>query len=79
VVPPVVELGNTVFGLGWTDQQVSNFAIAGLVGGSLAVWQWLRNRGNWEVAATEAATVVAHAVEQGKAVLPESEQRRVTP
>ena len=69
VVPPLVEFSNSVFALGWTDQQVSNFAIAGIVGGSLAVWQWIRNRGNWEAEVAKAAVLVEGTVGEGRKVI----------
>jgi len=47
-VPPVVQFLNEVLGTAYTDQQLSNIAIGTVVGLALVIWQWLRNRGNWE-------------------------------
>jgi len=52
-VPPVTNALNEVLGTGFSDQQISNVAIAIVVGIALAVWQWLRNRGNWEAKLAE--------------------------
>lgn len=51
--PPVVNFANSILGTEFTDQQLSNIAIATVVGVALVVWQWLRNRGQWETAALE--------------------------
>lgn len=48
VVPVVTNAANEVLGTGLTGQQISNVAIAGVVGVAGVAWQWLRNRGNWE-------------------------------
>lgn len=47
-VPPVTNAINEVLGTGYSDQQISNVAIATVVGLAIVIWQWLRNRGNWE-------------------------------
>lgn len=47
-VPPVTNAINEVLGTGYSDQQISNVAIAICVGLALVFWQWLRNRGDWE-------------------------------
>jgi hypothetical protein len=47
-VPPVVQGANEVLGTAYTDQQLSNVAIATVVGIAIVIWQWLRNRGKWE-------------------------------
>ena len=47
-VPPVTNALNEVLGTGFSDQQISNIAIATVVGLALVVWRWLGNRGNWE-------------------------------
>ena len=47
-VPPVTNAINEVLGTGYSDQQISNVAIAVTVGLAAVIWQWLRNRGNWE-------------------------------
>ena len=52
-VPPVVNAVNSVLDTDFSDQQISNIAIATIVGIALVVWQWLRNRGNWERAIAE--------------------------
>jgi hypothetical protein len=46
--PPIVEALNNVLGTDYTSQQVSNIAIATVVGVAAVIWQWLRNRGDWE-------------------------------
>ena len=47
-VPPVTNAVNEVLGTGYSDQQISNIAIGISVGLAAVIWQWLRNRGNWE-------------------------------
>jgi len=47
-VPPVTNALNDVLGTGFDDQQISNIAIATVVGLALVVWRWLGNRGDWE-------------------------------
>lgn len=47
-VPPVTNAINEVFGLGFTDQQISNVVIAIVVGLALVVYKWLSNRGAYE-------------------------------
>lgn len=50
---PAVKGINDVLGTGYTEQQLSNIAIGVGVGVALGVWQWLRNRGNWEAKLAE--------------------------
>lgn len=47
-VPPVTNAVNEVFGLGFTDQQISNVVIAIVIGLALVVYKWLSNRGAYE-------------------------------
>lgn len=53
-VPPVTIAVNNLLGTGFSDQQVTAVAVAAVVGVALAVFQWLRNLGNWEAKAQEA-------------------------
>ena len=52
-VPPVVNAVNEVLGTGYTDQQLSNVAIATVVGAALAFYKWISNRGRFEIATVE--------------------------
>lgn len=52
-VPPVTNAVNEVLGTGYSDQQLSNVAIAATVGVALAAYKWLANRGRYEIAAVE--------------------------
>jgi protein-S-isoprenylcysteine O-methyltransferase Ste14 len=52
-VPPLVELVNDVLGTDFSDQQITYIAIATVVGVALVLWQWLRNRGDWEKSVLE--------------------------
>ena len=47
-IPPLVNAVNSVLGTDFSDQQISNIAIAAVVGVAIVIWQWLRNRGEWE-------------------------------
>lgn len=47
-VPPVTNAINSVFGLGFSDQQISNVVIAIVVGLALVIFKWLSNRGEYE-------------------------------
>jgi len=47
-VPPVTNAINEVFGLGFSDQQISNVVIAIVVGVALLGYKWLQNRGAYE-------------------------------
>lgn len=47
-IPPVVDALNTALGTDFSNQEISNIAIATVVGIAIVIWQWLRNRGNWE-------------------------------
>lgn len=47
-VPPVTNAVNSVFGLGFTDGQISNVVIATVVGLALVFYKWLGNRGAYE-------------------------------
>lgn len=51
--PPVVKALNSVLSTDFSEQQLSNIAIATVVGLAAVVWQWLRNRGNWEAKLAE--------------------------
>lgn len=57
VVPPVVDGLNTALGTDFSNQEISNIAIATVVGIAIVIWQWLRNRGNWERALAEIYSV----------------------
>lgn len=46
----VVPWINDVLGTDLTNDQVANAVLAVIVGQILVGWQWLKNRGNWEVA-----------------------------
>ena len=46
----VVPWLNEVLGTDLTTDQVANAVLAVIVGQILLGWQWLRNRGNWEIA-----------------------------
>lgn len=50
---PAVNAVNEVLGTGFSDQQLSNIAIATVVGIAAVAWQWLRNRGHWEATVLE--------------------------
>ena len=65
-VPPVVDALNTALGTDFSNQEISNIAIATVVGVAIVIWQWLRNRGNWERAVAELYTVYEH----GRDVVP---------
>lgn len=51
--PPVINAVNSVLGTDFSDQQLSNIAIATVVGLAGVAWQWLKNRGEWEKAVLE--------------------------
>ena len=51
--PPVVKAVNEVLGTDFSDAQLSQIAIATVVGLAAVAWQWLRNRGNWETKIAE--------------------------
>jgi hypothetical protein len=53
-VPPLTVAVNNVLGTGFSDGEIATVAIAAVVGVALAVFQWLRNLGNWEAKAQEA-------------------------
>ena len=50
-VPPVTNAINSALGTGYNDQQLSNIAIAIVVGLALTLWAWLRGRAEFETAA----------------------------
>lgn len=52
-VPPIVDGLNTVLDTDFSNQEISNIAIATIVGIAIVIWQWLRNRGNWETRVAE--------------------------
>ena len=52
-VPPVVDGLNNVLGTDFSNQQISNIAIATVVGLAIVVYKWLGNRGQWEKAMAE--------------------------
>lgn len=58
---PVVNAVNEVLGVGLTDQQVVEAAIATIVGLALTGYQWLRNRGAQELAAVQTVVTKLHA------------------
>lgn len=47
-VPPVVHALNSALGTHFSNQQLSNIAIAIVVGLALVLYKWLHNRGKWE-------------------------------
>ncbi len=64
LIPPVTNAVNTALGTGYNDQQLSNIAIAAIVGTLLALWAWLRGRAQFETA----ATYVKERYDEGKAL-----------
>lgn len=63
-VPPAVNAVNEVLGTGFSDAQVTQYAIAAVVGVAIVVYKWLHNRGEWEILA-EAGRQAEDIVESG--------------
>lgn len=59
LVPPVEHGLNSVLGTNFSDQQLSNMAIATVVGLAIVAYKWLHNRGVWEIVNRDVEKLVA--------------------